>query len=485
MTVDRTGRTVPADVNKELPALTVVVDLSSPLVNLHVLENTPKGQIVLIEAQDPNYEAAKTRLFYQTGDKQWRPLECQSGTPEQFCIPSQAVLTGMVRVQAVDKAGNTTTKEFNVNSMINPVVAAPMMPVTPTTPMGSGGVVMVEAGGTKHVLTPPPRDVVPSTKVVEGPTLPPTKIVEGPALPPGVTDVPFKDRVELVHRVESPSKSPTGPSLEPAGTMPAKSLSVEVPPRSENPGKTITLPPKLDVRDVPSIPSTPTAPTTPGREVPAAQCHIANSPRVYLDYQIDSMGASGVGRGRDLDDFGQGPELAENRRGQGPQEPRRGEPARGRRLRRHPRGHQWARLRRHRPQPTDPADYWVEVDVTRPNGEIMGIRPSGADDGSLIVSWNARDKKLAVEPIDLFFSTSREGPWAPIAKGIKNDGTYRWMPPRDVAAHAFIRMSIHDQAGNTFTCETAQPVALDDLSRPRGRVLGVSTTPKTGPPELP
>jgi len=501
MTLDRTGKTVPADINKEQPALTVVVDLTSPQVNLRVGANTPNGQIVHVEAQDPNYDPLKTSLAYQTGDRVWRPLDCQPGAAEQFCIPSQAVLTGMVRVAATDKAGNTTTKEFNVNAMITPVAAAPIPPMTPTipvtpkTPPQGTGVVMVETGGTTHVLTPPPARPVETAKL---PT--PIKIADGLALPPSLPllpdlprDVPLKDRVELVHRVESPSIPPPGPALNSKDGIPAKSISVEVPPPSAGPGKIVTLPSKLNVRDVPapglpgapSILKTAATPSAGPRESLPPNCHIASSTRVYLDYKIEDLGASGVGRVEVwmTSDRGQSwQKIGEDKNLKSPAEvnlPGEGVfgvslvVTNGRGFGGTP------------PQPGDQADYWIEVDVTRPSGEITGVRPSGADDGSLVVTWNARDKKLATEPIDLYFSTTREGPWTSIAKGVQNDGSYRWVPPRDVAAHAYLRMMVHDQAGNTFTCETANPVALDDLSRPRGRVLGVSTTPKTGLPDLP
>lgn len=492
VTVDRAGRTVPADVNKEQPALVVVVDMTAPNVNLHVVENTPKGQVVLVEATDPNYDPMKTRFFYQTGDKNFRPLDSLPGTPEQFCIPGQAVLTGMVRVQATDKAGNTTTKEFNINTMTAaaPATGAPgagsPSGVTPMAPeKGGPGVVMVEMGsGVKHHLTPAP---------VKDPT-PPTRITEGPALPaPTTPDLPSKDRVELVHRVESPSTPPVPPIppvLDP-GT-PSKGISVEVPPSSGS-GKTITLPPKMEVRDIPSTSkgiSTTTIPSTPAplgastsKESIPHNCHIANSTRIFLDYQIEAQGASGVGkveiwltkdRGQSWQKVGEDRDLKSPAEVTLPGEGVFGVTlvvTNGRGFGGTP------------PQPGDQADYWVEVDVTRPVGEIMAVRPSGADDGSLVISWNARDKKLHNEPIELSFSATREGPWTPIAKSLKNDGSYRWVPPRDVAAHAFLRMVVTDAAGNASTCQTSEPVALDDLSRPRGRVLGVSTTPRSGTPE--
>src|SRR5262249_25773957 len=50
--------------------------------------------------------------------------------PECFCIPRQAVLTGMVKITCSDRASNTTVKEFNLVNMLLPAnsSAAPAEP---------------------------------------------------------------------------------------------------------------------------------------------------------------------------------------------------------------------------------------------------------------------------------------------------------------------------------------------------------------------
>src|SRR5205085_390899 len=127
---------------------------------------------------------------------------------------------------------------------------------------------------------------------------------------------------------------------------------------------------------------------------------------------------------------------------------------------------------------------------TKPRAELLNVRsnPNG-DDGSLHITWSAKDKNLHAEPIDLFYAVNRQGPWLPIAKGLKNDGLYRWSPAADIGSHAYIRLTVHDQAGNSASSESVQPVALDDLSRPRSRVVGITTVPRNvlgnGPVPLP
>ena len=46
-------------------------------------------------------------------------------------------------------------------------------------------------------------------------------------------------------------------------------------------------------------------------------------------------------------------------------------------------------------------------------------------------------------------------------------------------------MTAKDEAGNVTQSETTQPVPLDDQSRPRGRVLGISTAATSRPNNSP
>jgi hypothetical protein len=218
--------------------------------------------------------------------------------------------------------------------------------------------------------------------------------------------------------------------------------------------------------------------------------HLVNHTHVFLDYQIDKAGASGVGRVEiwHTRDMGQTwLKLGEdaNRKGQAeidlPGEGVYGLTvivANGRGFGANP------------PKPGDTPDWWIEVDTTKPQAELLNVRTNpGGDDGSLHISWIAKDKNLHSEPIDLFYAVNRQGPWLPIVKGLKNDGLYRWTPTAVMGTHAFVRLTVHDLAGNTASSESAQPVALDDQSRPRGHLVGVSTIPRTtlgnGPSPLP
>lgn len=435
VTVDPSGRSVPADVNKEPPGLIVMVDQTAPTGTVLPLGTSEKGQEVRCEVADAHPDPLKTRFYYQTGDQVWRQLEPQPGSADRYCIPSQAVLTGKVRLQVADMAGNTAQKEFDLAALKSPGTPDTQVVQAVTPPGGGPGVVMVEKAGNQTHLTPPPGSP-PTPQAL--PMFPEATPIQ---LPPVSSGPGLAERVEIVSNKTAPALPPTGtgPILPPSAVQPANA-----------------------------------------KRTALARKHVVNDTHVFLDYKIDQTGASGVGKVEiwltrdegqswqkvredsdlkspaEIDLPGEGlfgvTLVVSNGRGFGAVPPKQG----------------------------DQPDYWIEVDVTRPTGELLGIRPVGSNDGALVITWSARDRQLATEPIELYFAATREGPWRPIAKGLANDGNFRWIPPRDSGPHAFLRLVVRDQAGNTATCDTAQPVALDDLSRPRGRVLGVSTSPRTG-----
>src|SRR5207244_1207656 len=84
------------------------------------------------------------------------------------------------------------------------------------------------------------------------------------------------------------------------------------------------------------------------------------------------------------------------------------------------------------PQRGDIPDYWVEVDLTRPAAQLISVTPgAGKEAGMMHITWAANDKNLGSAPIDLYYATKRGGPWEPIARGVRNDGSYRWMLPKN------------------------------------------------------
>jgi hypothetical protein len=433
VTVDRAGRMMPADLGSEPPGLIVVLDTHNPQVSARPLPSSRDGMFVRCEVRDANPDPMKTRLEYQTGDKQWRVADPLPNQMETFMIPQQAMFTGMVRVSATDRAGNTASREFDMGAL-----AAAMNP-----PAGTSGQ-KTEMPAEDPVVKSMPSPVAGAAVVASTSGTPEAMTAEkcGPALQP----------------CENSSPRPAMPS-SPAAVAQA-------------------------VYQTPDAGPPPCASAPPRQTAANLTRQLVNNSHVFLEYQIEQMGPSGVGKVEVWITKDQGQSwqrLGEDANRKSPVEidlPGEGlfgvslVVTNGRGFGGTP------------PSPGDAPDWWIEVDVTKPTAEILAVQPAfGQDDGGLVITWTARDKNLGAEPIDLYYGISREGPWQTIAKGLKNEGHYRWAVPTDVGAHAFLRLVASDKAGNVTQVETTQPVALDDLSRPRGRVVGVATTgPRLTPP---
>jgi hypothetical protein len=115
-------------------------------------------------------------------------------------------------------------------------------------------------------------------------------------------------------------------------------------------------------------------------------------------------------------------------------------------------------------------DCCIEVDATQPVANLVAVRQgtSKEDAGMLMITWTASDKNLKSQPIDLYYATRREGPWVVMAKGLPNDGNFRWHIPADVSGEVHVRMDVTDRAGNV-----ASTVMSSD-GRPKARVLGLA-----------
>jgi hypothetical protein len=480
VSVDTMGRSVPADVTKEAPALVVVIDTQAPQVNVQALHNAAEGQYVRCEARDKHLDNLKTRFYYQTGDQMWRDVAPQPGRPDTFCVPSQAVWTGMVRIVASDLAGNGTTREINVGAT---AAAGPALPANPAltnaVPRAIADNLIPAPGETLIVIDPvtlQPQGSAPTTRPASA--SPQTTQVP---LPPPPISPPVSPSTTVVHKTA------------PVSTAPLSSAPVAVaPPASETPRNLRPIGGQ-QLYDPATAKAPAPLPTAVQHEVKTtalltkepspANRHLSTSGRMHLDYKVESMGVSGVGKvevwySRDLGQSWH--KLCEDTDRQSPVEinlPGEGlfgvslVVSNGRGFGANP------------PRTGDSPDYWIEIDTTRPLADITAIH--AAEDGALHISWGARDKNLTPEPIELAYAANRDGPWHVIAKGLKNDGGYRWMPPAEVGPQAFFRVTVRDLAGNITHAETTQPVPLDDQSRPRGRVLGINPAAAPRPVSLP
>ena len=126
------------------------------------------------------------------------------------------------------------------------------------------------------------------------------------------------------------------------------------------------------------------------------------------------------------------------------------------------------------PQVGDRPHLWVEVDTTKPLVHLQNVHVgSGAEKGKLTVTWSARDKNLAKDPITLSYAEQPTGPWKMFAEKLPNNSRHVWtMPPDGVPYQFHVRVEALDQAGNVGEAVTENLVKVD-LSMPKVRILNV------------
>ncbi|MEN6449282.1 MAG: hypothetical protein ABFC96_02220 [Thermoguttaceae bacterium] len=125
------------------------------------------------------------------------------------------------------------------------------------------------------------------------------------------------------------------------------------------------------------------------------------------------------------------------------------------------------------PRGGDLPDLWIGVDLTKPTARLVGAQQGAdAETGHLIITWQADDRMLAPRPVSLSFSETRAGPWLPVASGLENSGRYAWSIDNRLPAKIYLRLEVRDEAGNVAVHELADPVLIDQ-SRPTIRIRDV------------
>jgi hypothetical protein len=134
-----------------------------------------------------------------------------------------------------------------------------------------------------------------------------------------------------------------------------------------------------------------------------------------------------------------------------------------------------------RPQAADPPQVWVQVDLTPPVVQLVGVDVgSGVEKGTVTIRWRASDKFLAAQPITLSYGTGNDQ-WTTIAANIANDGRYVWKMPEGLPYQFPIRVEAIDMAGNVGSDKTQKDVIVD-LSIPKARVIGIEGVKAAGNP---
>jgi hypothetical protein len=111
------------------------------------------------------------------------------------------------------------------------------------------------------------------------------------------------------------------------------------------------------------------------------------------------------------------------------------------------------------PKTGEPAQFWVELDTTKPVVALTGVQPASGGQ-TAIITWTASDKNLSPRPISLYY-TDQNGQWQPITTGMENSGSCTWRLPAGVPYSFRVRAEATDLAGNVGSGETATPIQID------------------------
>jgi hypothetical protein len=410
-TVDLAGHINPPDVRQQPPMLVLIVDRQKPQIEAQ-RTNGPDGQPLLrCTINDANPDYASLQASYRAPDGQWHPLDPLPGARGVFHLPGSSIFSGMVRIRAADLAKNETTQEINLKEESTTQAAG-------TSPRGPGEKIAKTGAG----MTIEPAGPVLQPEPPPGPGSSKTLVTDSkPAVPVLPSDIEHSS-------LPMPPSAGSGAIERTSFTGPANAGS---PPRQ-----------------------------------------ILNTTRAALEYRLDQVGPSGVSKVEvyiTSDGGKTWQRLCEDPDRRSPADlTLPGEGLYGVRLA-VTNGNGFGGAP---PAPGDQPLCWIEVDMTKPHAQLHEVDPV-VHDGALEIHWTAADKNLGPEPVSLYYAAKKEGPWLPIARGLRNDGVYRWSFPRDVGGHFFLRLEVVDRAGNLARCDSDSPVVLD-MTEPRAMVVGIT-----------
>jgi len=126
------------------------------------------------------------------------------------------------------------------------------------------------------------------------------------------------------------------------------------------------------------------------------------------------------------------------------------------------------------PSSGDDADIWIVVDTTAPLAQITSVPYGrGAEAGKLIINYRVADPLLTLRPITISYAANPAGPWETIKEGVRNENRFAWKVSREVPEQIFLKIEAADRAGNIGTHVLSQSVDVSGLV-PRGTIHGVT-----------
>jgi hypothetical protein len=460
--VDLKGNQEPRDVTKGAPDQKILIDTRPPV--LQILSAHRLGDDVVVDwnVQEDHPDWTSFKLEYRRADGSanglWSPAPVSPGVkgPGRFRVSYAGPLK--VRLMLKDAAENVAVSaEFDVagTNGITPVnfpaqVATQSEP--PKTPTTTGN-------DAAPMLPPPPEpNLTGPGSLPQGPppayaTQPPVEVTKGQVTPPSVDALPV------------------------------------VRTNATDPGRAVAS------TDVPNPVVPPPAPGNVASPMAhaAAPHKITNRLEVTVKYELAQVGPSGVGsvdiymtkdHGATWIKDGDDPTI----KAAVPAGP--GEQTRTLKLPPQDGVYGYTLVAKSRagrgklpPRPGDQPELIVELDRTAPKAVLYAPLPDPAQRDALILTWKAEDKNLAAQPITIEYKDASNGEWKTIGTKLPNTvahaaqvppgvtGSYSWqVPPGTVSA--YLRLRVHDTAGNEAQAATAEPL-LVDMSEPVAHKLRV------------
>lgn len=422
-TIDASGRARPEGPPR--PGLRVTVDTTAPRLQLEAIRGDVGQVVARWRASDSNLRPESLSIQYRSGASQtWQPVTID----RRLARPTDPVWGGdvtwwpqpaseriEVRAEVADTAGNRAVSHAQA--------AIPGQAAMPPKPVPNDGPILGLRGRPVSAERPVANSAGP--------------VLEGP-----ITSAPRES-------------SPGGVVFQ----SPQGSVAIQIHPPVGSQYK----PPERSLGKSPHMAGVP-----PGEKI-----RMVNSLRFELEYELQSVGPSGVAKvelfgtrdgGRTWTSFG----VDEDKRSPFAVSVKE-EGVYGFRVA----VRSGAGLGGELPRPGALPDLWIGVDLTKPRARILGADQMPGDKaGQLRIRWEADDWLLAARPINLLYSPSPGGPWLPIANGLENTGEHTWIIDLRVPERIFLRLEVQDEAGNLGIFEAPEPITLDQR-RPEVRVRSV------------
>jgi hypothetical protein len=421
---DRSGRVYPSLEEMHHPNLRVIIDTRSPTITIDEVQKLPQGVMLQcsMQAQFPDPESLRVVCKNSSGTE--TTANPMTGRPGMFLITPQDGIP--LRVVGYDLCKNAASQSLFLDKLANGAAGA------------SAGAGQSEPADWRGKQTEP---ILANSSPL--PTNPPAIVPEIKNEMPNESRPAFK--ADMINpEAGNPQAFPPAPIVNPQ-PLP---VVPEFTPQQPSPAATTSI------------------------GLPSGNRTILPTTQAFIEYRVDQLGSSGIGKVQVYMTSDQGQSwtlLKEDFTKRSPVEIKLpGEGVFGINVVL-TNGYGFGG---NPPRSGEAPSCLIEVDSTRPAVQIQP--PEILLDGAgLEIRWTASDRNMSAEPITLLYRTSPGARWEPIARGVKNDGHYRWAFPRNVGTQFFFRVEAVDQVGNVGHSETPNALTLD-MTVPQATVIRVS-----------